>query len=55
LKISKIGPWGGGDWLRDDFQIVEIHPPSFRIFLISGDRVLGEVPNFKLWSKNKGS
>jgi hypothetical protein len=32
LKSSEIGPWGGGDWIKDDFQMVAIHPPSFRIF-----------------------
>jgi hypothetical protein len=27
---------------------------KFQYFWVSGDRVLGEVPIFKLWSKNKG-
>jgi hypothetical protein len=32
LKSSEIDPWGGGDWLRIDFQMVAMHPPSFSIF-----------------------
>jgi hypothetical protein len=32
LKSSKFDPSGGDDWLRSDFQMVEVHLPSFRIF-----------------------
>jgi hypothetical protein len=32
LKSSKFDPSGADDWLRSDFQMVEVHLPSFRIF-----------------------
>jgi hypothetical protein len=40
LKSLKYGPNCGGDWLISDFQMVEVHLPSFGIFTRGGGGVL---------------